>query len=99
MDAVALIGRFVLAAVFALAGVTKLLDRAGSIRSLVAFGLPEGLARPAGTMVHDVAAESGLAGVLLEPGRLSAAGIGPDESHFRRAVERVNPGLPDRAAA
>ena len=40
-----------------------------------------------------------LAGVLLEPGRLSAAGIGPDESHFLRAVERVNPGLPGRAAA
>ena len=40
-----------------------------------------------------------LAGVLLAPERLSAAGIGPDEDFFRQAVDRVNPGLPVRAAA
>jgi predicted Zn-dependent peptidase len=40
-----------------------------------------------------------LAGVLLDPERLSAAGIGPDEGRFRDAVDRVNPGLPARAAA
>jgi predicted Zn-dependent peptidase len=34
-----------------------------------------------------------LAGVLLAPERLSAAGIGPSEEHFLAAVERVNPGL------
>ena len=34
-----------------------------------------------------------LAGVLLAPERLSAAGIGPKEEHFLAAVERVNPGL------
>jgi predicted Zn-dependent peptidase len=34
-----------------------------------------------------------LAGVLLAPEKLSAAGIGPDESHFLAAVEHVNPGL------
>jgi predicted Zn-dependent peptidase len=34
---------------------------------------------------------SELAGDLLDPGRLSAAGIGPDEARFREAVERVNP--------
>ena len=34
-----------------------------------------------------------LAGVLLAPGRLSAAGIGPSEDRFREAVERVHPGL------
>jgi predicted Zn-dependent peptidase len=34
-----------------------------------------------------------LAGVLLEPGRLSAAGIGPGEERFRGAVERIHPGL------
>lgn len=39
---------------------------------------------------EDVAA---LAGELLEPSRLSAAGIGPDETRFRDAVERVNPSL------
>jgi predicted Zn-dependent peptidase len=34
-----------------------------------------------------------LAGVLLAPERLSAAGIGPSEERFLEAVERVNPGL------
>jgi predicted Zn-dependent peptidase len=34
-----------------------------------------------------------LAGVLLDPDRLSAAGIGPSEEQFRAAVERVHPGL------
>jgi predicted Zn-dependent peptidase len=40
-----------------------------------------------------------LAAVLLAPERLSAAGIGPDEERFTEAVDRVNPGLPARAAA
>jgi predicted Zn-dependent peptidase len=34
-----------------------------------------------------------LAGVLLAPEKLSAAGIGPREERFLSAVERVNPGL------
>jgi predicted Zn-dependent peptidase len=34
-----------------------------------------------------------LAGMLLAPERLSAAGIGPDEDKFLAAVERVNPTL------
>ncbi|HEY2940569.1 MAG TPA: pitrilysin family protein [Gaiellaceae bacterium] len=34
-----------------------------------------------------------LAGVLLAPEKLSAAGIGPREEQFLAAVERVNPGL------
>jgi predicted Zn-dependent peptidase len=34
-----------------------------------------------------------LAGVLLAPEKLSAAGIGPREERFLIAVERVNPGL------
>ena len=34
-----------------------------------------------------------LAGILLAPEKLSAAGIGPSEDHFLAAVERVNPGL------
>ncbi len=41
---------------------------------------------------------SELAGELLAPGRLSAAGIGPDEARFREAVERVNPALISKAA-
>jgi|SRR5581483_2997248 len=40
-----------------------------------------------------------LAGLLLAPGRLSAAGIGPSEERFVEAVERIHPGLPARAAA
>jgi hypothetical protein len=34
-----------------------------------------------------------LAGVLLSPAGLSAAGVGPDEDRFRNAVERANPVL------
>jgi predicted Zn-dependent peptidase len=34
-----------------------------------------------------------LAGVLLEPSRISAAGIGPGEDRFLEAVERIHPGL------
>ena len=40
-----------------------------------------------------------LAGVLLAPEQLSAAGIGPSEERFLAAVERVHPGLPTQAAA
>ena len=39
-----------------------------------------------------------LAGVLLAPEKLSAAGIGPSERRFMAAVQRVNPELA-RAAA
>jgi predicted Zn-dependent peptidase len=39
-----------------------------------------------------------LAAELFAPGRLSAAGIGPDEARFREAVEHVNPSLLSRAA-
>ncbi|MFN2466684.1 MAG: M16 family metallopeptidase [Gaiellaceae bacterium] len=47
----------------------------------------------------DASAVAELASLLLASERLSAAGIGPDEDLFRRAVEHVNPGLPARAAA
>jgi hypothetical protein len=39
-----------------------------------------------------------LAGVLLQPERLSAAAIGPSEDRFLAAVERVNPALVAAAA-
>jgi predicted Zn-dependent peptidase len=39
-----------------------------------------------------------LAGVLLTPDRLSAAGIGPSEERFLSAVERVSPALTAAAA-
>jgi predicted Zn-dependent peptidase len=41
----------------------------------------------------------GLAAELLAPERLSAAGIGPTEAQFQKAVEHVNPGLLEAAAA
>jgi hypothetical protein len=34
-----------------------------------------------------------LAAVLLDPARISAAGIGPDEDRFVEAIERIHPGL------
>ncbi|MEK6274014.1 MAG: pitrilysin family protein [Actinomycetota bacterium] len=40
-----------------------------------------------------------LAGVLLAPEKLSAAGIGPSEERFREALRRITPELPARAAA
>jgi predicted Zn-dependent peptidase len=40
-----------------------------------------------------------LAGLLLAPDKLSAAGVGPREDRFLRAVERVSPALVARAAA
>jgi len=40
-----------------------------------------------------------LAAHLLEPRRLSASGIGPDEERFLDAVSRLNPELRQRAAA
>src|SRR5215216_6392572 len=46
MDVVLLIVRLFLAAVLLVAGIAKLADRAGSRRSLLAFGLPKGLAGP-----------------------------------------------------
>jgi predicted Zn-dependent peptidase len=41
---------------------------------------------------------SELAGELLAPERLSAAGIGPDETRFSEAVARINPALLSKAA-
>ena len=55
----------------------------------------ETIARVEAVSTEDVAA---LAAELLEPGGLSAAGIGPSEERFREAVERVNPELLARAA-
>jgi predicted Zn-dependent peptidase len=47
----------------------------------------------------DADAVAELAGVLLAPERLSAAGIGASEERFLEAVEQVNPALGARAAA
>jgi predicted Zn-dependent peptidase len=45
------------------------------------------------------AAVAELAGVLLAPARLSAAGVGPSRERFLAAVERIHPGLSTQAAA
>ena len=42
---------------------------------------------------------SELASVLLQPERLSASGIGPDERTFTAAVKGINPGLVRAVAA
>ena len=47
----------------------------------------------------DADALAALASELLAPGRLSAAGVGPDEDRFRAAVGQANSGLVARAAA
>jgi predicted Zn-dependent peptidase len=57
---------------------------------------PEEIVRRLEAVSGDEVAE--LADELLAPARLSAAGIGPDESRFRDAVARVNPALLSRAA-
>jgi len=48
MDTLLLIARLVLAAVFVVSGVAKLLDLPGSQQAMRSFGVPESLAKPAG---------------------------------------------------
>src|SRR4051794_29182842 len=71
MDALELIARFVLFAVFAVAGLTKLADRPGSREALVAFGVPERLASPGAAALP--VAELAVA-VLLIPAATAAIG-------------------------
>lgn len=70
--------RLVLAAVFATAGVTKLLDLTGSRRALEDFGVPVRFARPGGVLLPLF--EIGIAAALLFPisarwGAFAAAGL------------------------
>ena len=51
MDGILLAARIILAAVFAVAGVAKLLDAAGSTRALIGFGIPARVAGPLGTLL------------------------------------------------
>jgi peroxiredoxin/uncharacterized membrane protein YphA (DoxX/SURF4 family) len=51
MDALLLIARLALAGIFAVAGVGKLLDLAGSQQAVKSFGLPERLAKPGGIVL------------------------------------------------
>jgi methylamine dehydrogenase accessory protein MauD len=63
MDAILLGARLVLALVFAVAGVAKLMDLAGSRRAIVEFGVPAALARPLGVLLP--LAELAIAAALL----------------------------------
>jgi predicted Zn-dependent peptidase len=47
----------------------------------------------------DASAVAELAGLLLAPERISAAGIGPSDERFRTAVGGLNPELPALLAA
>jgi methylamine dehydrogenase accessory protein MauD len=51
MDTALLIARLLLAAVFGVAGVAKLADRAGSRQALIGFGVPRALASPLGLLL------------------------------------------------
>ena len=51
MDTALLVARMLLAAVFLVAGLAKLADRAGSRQAIQEFGLPAFLARPLGTLL------------------------------------------------
>ena len=57
---------------------------------------PEEIVRRLEAVTAEEVAE--LADSLLAPERLSVAGIGPDESRFAEAVQRVNPALLEKAA-
>jgi thiol-disulfide isomerase/thioredoxin len=69
-----LVSRIVLAAVFAIAGATKLADRAGTRQGMVGFGAPEWLA---GTLALGVPlAELAVAGLVLPAGTAVYGAIG-----------------------
>jgi thiol-disulfide isomerase/thioredoxin/uncharacterized membrane protein YphA (DoxX/SURF4 family) len=51
MDVAVLVARLLLAAVFAVAGASKLLDRRGSRQGMIEFGVPERLAGPVGLLL------------------------------------------------
>jgi Methylamine utilisation protein MauE len=74
MTVAVMLGRVVLAAVFGVAALAKLRDRAGTQRSLIAFGVPEWLASTAGVVlpVAELAVAASL--VLAVPCVVSAGG-------------------------
>ena len=51
MDAALLVARLLLALVFAVAGVAKLVDRTGARQAIIDFGLPRALASPLGILL------------------------------------------------
>ena len=102
MDTLILLMRLGLAAVFGLAGVTKLADLPGSRTALEGFGLPKRLAAPAGIALPLV--ELAIALVLLPVstswwGALAGL-VGPlhDAEHGGWFTAATSDGSPDRAA-
>jgi hypothetical protein len=75
MDAIAVLGRLLLAGIFALAGVAKLMDRASSIQSLVAFGVPQFLARPFALMLPVLELGCAVALIPAASARWGATGV------------------------
>lgn len=63
MEILLLIARLLLTAVFGTAGVTKAIDRDGTSRALIGFGVPESLAKPFGWLLPVI--EIGVAVALL----------------------------------
>jgi peroxiredoxin len=65
MDAALLVARLLLALVFAVAGVAKLVDRTGSRQAIIDFGLPRALASPLGILLP--LCELAVAAALIPP--------------------------------
>jgi thiol-disulfide isomerase/thioredoxin len=74
MHTALLVVRLILAAVFALAAVTKLADLSGSRAAVAGFGVPESLAAPIGTLLPFI--ELAVAVTLLFPQTAVAGAIG-----------------------
>jgi methylamine dehydrogenase accessory protein MauD len=73
VDAALVIGRLLLAAVFAVAGAAKLADLPGSRSAVAGFGVPDRAAAPLGTLLP--IAELAIAVLLLPAATATAAGI------------------------
>ncbi len=74
MGVALLVCRLVLAGVFLVAGPAKLLDPAGSRKAVADFGVPEGLARPAGLLLPLAELAIGIALVPVGWARFGALG-------------------------
>ena len=75
MNAVVVIGRLFLAAVFALAAISKFLDRAGSVRSMRDFGVPSALAQPFATVLPVLELACAVALIPAASARWGAIGV------------------------
>src|SRR5579864_2866582 len=72
MDTVVVVARIVLAAVFVVAGVGKLLDLQGSRRAVRDFGVPEGIADSVGVLLPVAELGAAVALVFVPSGRWGA---------------------------